>query len=324
MIRGLVIGKFMPVHNGHIALINFAASQCDELIVSMSFTDRDPIPHNLRYNWLNEIFSDQKNIQCHLIKDDFDNEMLPLPQRTKLWARKMKEYYPIVHTLFSSEKYGEPFAENINAKHIAFDHERRNVPVSATLIRTQPFKYWDYIPTIVRPYFVKKICFYGPESTGKTFMAKRMAEHFQTDWVPEAARSILASNEFSEKEIIKIAVTHDQHIHDKMQTANKLLFCDTDVITTKIYSRLYLNSIPDVLSDIENRTAYDLYFLMDVDVPWIEDPLRDLGNRREEMMRTFKSELELRKIPYILIQGNYQQREEKVITEINKLLQKFL
>ena len=84
MIRGLVIGKFMPVHKGHIALINFAAAQCDELIVSMSYTDNDPISFQLRFNWLQEIFADQLNIQPHLIKDDFDNELLPLNERTKI------------------------------------------------------------------------------------------------------------------------------------------------------------------------------------------------------------------------------------------------
>jgi HTH-type transcriptional repressor of NAD biosynthesis genes len=48
MKRGLVIGKFMPLHKGHIALIEFAAALCDELIVSMSYTDNDPIDPQLR------------------------------------------------------------------------------------------------------------------------------------------------------------------------------------------------------------------------------------------------------------------------------------
>jgi len=66
----------MPIHNGHIALINFAAAQCDELIVSMSFTPHDPIPAELRFGWIMEIFKNQPHIKPAIIADDFDNEAL--------------------------------------------------------------------------------------------------------------------------------------------------------------------------------------------------------------------------------------------------------
>ena len=323
MIRGLVIGKFMPVHKGHIALINFAASQCNELIVSMSYTDNDPINFQFRFNWLKEIFADQPNIKPHLIKDDFDNELLSLHERTKLWAKKMQQQYPPVHIIFSSENYGQPFAKNMHAKHIPFNAERTNIPVSATLIRTKPLTYWNYIPEVVQPYFVKKICFYGPESTGKTYMSKLMAAQYKTGWVPEAAREILTSNEFSEKEIMQIALAHDECINQKLQTANKLLFCDTDVITTQIYAQHYLGAVPQRLFEIEKKITYDLYFLMNIDTPWIEDPLRDLGNKRAEMFAVFKAALDKRNISYVLIKGDYKQREAIVVTELNKLLQKF-
>lgn len=63
MTRGLVIGKFMPIHNGHVALITFAASQCDELIVSMSYTLEDKINPDLRFEWIKEIFKNQPKIK---------------------------------------------------------------------------------------------------------------------------------------------------------------------------------------------------------------------------------------------------------------------
>lgn len=323
MIRGLIIGKFMPVHKGHIALINFAAAQCDELIVSMSYTDNDSISGELRLQWLKEIFTEWPQIKCHSIKDDFDNEILPLPGRTKIWAQKMRQYYPHIHIIFSSETYGAPFAENLQARHISFDPERKEIPVSATLIRTKPFTFWNYIPKNVQPFFVKKICFSGPESTGKTYMAKLMAAYYKTEWVAEAARDILESNEFTQEDILKIALTQDDNIFSKSRAANKLLFCDTDVITTQIYSRHYLGVIPSKLFEIEKKTVYDLYFLMNIDTPWMEDPLRDMGERREEMMHIFKNELTKRNIPYILIRGSYEQREKNVIEEIDSFIQKF-
>lgn len=319
MKRGLVIGKFMPIHQGHVALVNFAASHCDELIVSMSFTDHDPISGDLRFSWIKQIFSNQPSIHIYKIKDDFDDDTLPIEVRTENWANQIRKVYPPVHLVVSSEFYGEPFAKNLGVEHILFDSERKNNAVSGTLIRKRPFAYWDFIPAVVRPYFVKKICFYGAESTGKSTMAKKMAERYQTEFVPEVAREIISSNEFTVDDIIKIGHAQTQRIVDKAKTANKLLFCDTDVITTQIYSQIYLKQIPDVLYELEKQVRYDQYFLFDTDVPWVEDGLRDLGDKREVMFEKFKHELDKRKIDYLLVSGNYEQREQFIIEKIKEL-----
>jgi HTH-type transcriptional repressor of NAD biosynthesis genes len=316
MKRGLVIGKFMPIHQGHIALINFAASRCDELIVSMSFTDDDPINGDLRFSWIKEIFSNQPHIHIHKIKDDFDNDALPLEERTKQWADRTREVYPPIDIIISSEHYGEPFAKNLGVENSVFDIERKDFPVSGSLIRQNPFAYWNFIPLVVRPYFVKKICFYGSESTGKSTMAKKMAELYQTEFVPEVAREIISSNDFTVDDIIKIGYAQTQRVIDKSRTANKLLFCDTDVITTQIYSQIYLNEVPAILLDLEKQIRYDLYFLFDTDVPWVKDGLRDLGDKRLFMFEKFKHELDKRKIDYILVTGNYEHRERFIIEKL--------
>ncbi|MBL0743383.1 AAA family ATPase [Chryseolinea lacunae] len=319
MKRGLVIGKFMPLHNGHIALINFAAAQCDELIVSMSFTEHDPIDAELRFHWIKATFTDKK-IRVEKITDNFDNESLALDARTALWAPVMKQTYPPIHILFSSEAYGEPFAHHLGATHVAFDPSRSQVPVSATKIRQQPFRYWEHIPAVVRPYFVKKICFFGPESTGKSTMAQRMAAHYHTEFVPEVARELLTSNDFTLDDIAAIGHAQYNRVIEKTQTANKLLFCDTDAITTQIYSRHYLNAVPEIVHELEHKVTYDLYFLMDIDVPWIADGLRDLGDHREKMLHVFRAALEQRNIPFIDVRGSYEQREAVVRKAVDAML----
>jgi HTH-type transcriptional regulator, transcriptional repressor of NAD biosynthesis genes len=172
MKRGLVIGKFMPVHQGHMALIRFALTHCDELIVSMSFTMADPIPHSLRFDWLKKIFEQEPKIKIEESLDDFDNETLPLIDRTKIWARFIEKRFPKIDVVISSEEYGVPFADHLGASCVLFDQSRIQIPISATKIRTKPFLYWQYIPEVVRPYFVKKICLYGPESTGKSVIGQ--------------------------------------------------------------------------------------------------------------------------------------------------------
>jgi HTH-type transcriptional repressor of NAD biosynthesis genes len=320
MKRGLIIGKFMPVHAGHLDLINFGFSRCDELIVSMSYKDDDPIDPLIRFGWLTEIFKNVSGITLGMIKNDFDNESLTLDGRTKIWADVIRKNYPDINVVFSSEPYGEPFALNLNAAHVAYDAHRGNKPVSATRIRKNPFKHWEYIPSVVRPYFVKKFCFYGPESTGKSTMAKRMAELYQTEFVPEVAREMLINNVFSVGEIIAIGKAQTQRVIENSQKANRVLFCDTDLITTQIYSNHYLDTIPPILFDLEKIIHYDHYFLFDIDVPWIADGLRDLPHLREKMYNIFKSELDKRKIPYTNVQGTPSQREEIIITSLRELL----
>lgn len=310
----------MPVHAGHLALIEFASGHCDELIVSMSYKENDPISGKARFSWLKEIFIDSRKVKPVLVKDDFDNESLPWPERTRVWARFLKRQYQNIDILVSSEDYGVLLAEALECRYLSFDPNRKIVPVSATRIRENPFTHWEFIPKIVRPYFVKKICFYGPESTGKSFLAQKLAVRYHTEFVPEVAREVVTSNEFTLDDIIKIGNLHVERIKEKTKTANRILFCDTDAITTQIYCRHYLGGVPDVLYELEKEIIYDQYFLFDVDVPWVSDGMRDLGERRKEMFAVFKKELETRNLPYLLVQGNYEERTNFVMEEVEKML----
>lgn len=306
--RGLVIGKFMPVHAGHLALLDFAQTKCDELIVSMSYTSADPIDASLRIQWLTEIFKNNPKVSVKSIVDDFDESSLPWDKRTRIWANVITKVYPKIDVLISSEEYGEYFAGHLGAKHIMFDQDRLRVPISATNIRTLPMKNWEFIPPVVRPHFLKKFCLYGAESTGKSEMTKKLAAYYNTDSVPEVAREMITSNEFTLDDIIRIGKAQNERVQEKSKVANKILFCDTDLITTQIYSKYYLGAIPEVLYDLEKQVQYDHYFLFDIDVPWVADGLRDLGDRREEMHKLFKDALEARGIRYTMVKGDWNER----------------
>jgi len=308
MTTGLVFGKFMPVHNGHLALINFAKTQCDRLVVSMTISPDDFISPDLRLRWLTELLAPYPTIEVVAERNDFHDPTLSLWDATKLWAAFIRKRFPDVSVFFSSEEYGIPLAHHSGLRHVSFDPARQAIPVSATLIRQQPALYWDYLPELVRPYFVKKICLYGPESVGKTTMARQLAAEYQTIFVPEAARDLITSNDFTRDDIIRIGHAQTAAVLQAEQQANRLLFCDTDVITTQIYSDLYLHEVPLILYELEQRIHYDTYVLLDIDVPWVADNLRDRGDQRAAMMSRFQYELDQRKINYSVISGSYSER----------------
>lgn len=167
---------------------------------------------------------------------------------------------------------------------------------------------------------IKIICLYGPESTGKSTLAKNLAAIYKTELVPEVSKEIITTNNFTIEDIVRIGLAQTQRIKEKLTTANKILFCDTDLITTQIYSQFYLGVVPPILYELEREIQYDTYFLLDIDVPWIADGLRDLGNKRDVMMATFKSALDDRGLKYQLVKGTYSEREGKIVRAIDALL----
>lgn len=153
-------------------------------------------------------------------------------------------------------------------------------------------------------------------------MAKKLAEKYKTEFVPEVAREFITTNDFNREDIIVIGRAQTERIFQKARTANKILFCDTDLITTQIYSRQYLKVVPPILYELEKMVEYDRYFLFDIDVPWVSDGLRDLGDEkiREEMYAIFKQELERRNISYTKVQGDWDEREKIIVREVSKLM----
>lgn len=171
---------------------------------------------------------------------------------------------------------------------------------------------------------IKLVCFYGPESTGKSMMAKKLAVQYKTEFVPEVARELITSNDFNREDIIMIGRAQVERTFQKVRKASKILFCDTDLITTQIYSRYYLGVVPPVLYELEKMIEYDRYFLFDINVPWVSDGLRDLGEekKRQDMFLVFRGELKRRNIPFINVQGDWDEREKIIVSEINKLLKR--
>lgn len=164
------------------------------------------------------------------------------------------------------------------------------------------------------------ICLYGPESVGKTTLAAELALDFNGIFVPEVSKDMVISNDFTINDIIQIGKAQTAAILKAQKQNNQLVICDTDLITTEIYSKIYLNNVPEILYDLEKKLHFDIYFLLDIDVPWVPDGLRDLGNRREEVYNIFKNELEKRGINYWKVKGNWKARKKMVSRKILELI----
>ena len=173
-----------------------------------------------------------------------------------------------------------------------------------------------------------RIVLYGPESSGKTTLAKALAKQFQTTWVPEFARNYLQEKWDQKKEVcsledlIIIAKGQINQENNLIEDANKFLFCDTNVLITKAWSETHFNGYcaPEIQYWVDTF-KYDHYFLTDIDVPWQADDLRDRPNSREQMFDYFENLLINKKASYTLLKGNLDlslKRAKKTLETLKK------
>src|SRR5262245_55367622 len=145
---------------------------------------------------------------------------------------------------------------------------------------------------------MRRVVISGPESTGKTTLARRLAEHFGSAWVPEYLRQYLESRPprdppslvlFEELE----AIARGQLAAEDAAArgGGRVLFCDTDLHSTKVYCDHYFGSCPEWLARAARERPYDLHLLLRTDLPWERDPLRDRPEQRALLFAAFRAEL---------------------------------
>ncbi|MFV8332782.1 DUF4301 family protein [Flavobacterium sp. GSP14] len=170
-----------------------------------------------------------------------------------------------------------------------------------------------------------KIALFGPESTGKTTLARQLAEYYKTEWVPEYAREYLQKKWDKNQQIctvddmLPIAYGQTKLENESTSIANKYLFCDTNLLVTKVFSEVYYNFCDPILDQAAREHEYDLFFLTDIDVPWEKDDLRDGPDQRESVFAIFKQSLLNNNKPFVILSGDKNLRFKKAIAIIEDL-----
>jgi NadR type nicotinamide-nucleotide adenylyltransferase len=166
----------------------------------------------------------------------------------------------------------------------------------------------------------------GPESTGKTELARALATRFDTEWSSEFARDYARARDhrLSRADVDPIAAgqiaTEDDVITRARAAGAPLVIHDTDVLSTAIYSQHYYGECPAwIMTAIRARRA-DLYLLLDAGVPFAPDPVRDIAADRNRMLALFEHSLNDLGAEWTLIAGNWQQREQRAHERIETLL----
>lgn len=168
----------------------------------------------------------------------------------------------------------------------------------------------------------KKVVITGPESTGKTTLAERLAKELKALLIPEYARSYVEALDrpYSFEDVEQIAryqIAEEHRISSQMKEG--ILILDTWLDVTKVWFELVYSVVPEWLDASWAETQIDLFLVCSPDLPWIPDPVRENGGEmRRILFNHYCREIDLRGYKYEIIEGVGEKRVESALYFLEK------
>ena len=325
MKRGFILGKFMPPHAGHVSLIQAARALVDELTVLLCSLPDDPIPGSSRLQWMRDLFPDCR-IEWH------DSVVPQQPSDSadfwNIWRRIVADAHPEpIDYVFAGEGYGVDLAREVGAFFVPLGARVLGADqcglggLAGEKIRSNPWKYWDFLPSPVRNHYALTVCLHGVESVGKSMLSERLAQHYRTVVVPEYGRTHCETHgtDCREQDLLLIGDAQQAMIEAARPWCNRLLIADTDALMTAAWSQMMIGYAPDQL--ICHRQA-DLYLILGTDAPFVDDGTRVYGEpgARARFDRVSREVLQVARANVSEIAGDWDERFSASCAAIDEML----
>lgn len=339
---GLVVGKFSPLHRGHMLVIDTAIEQCDKvLVLSYSNPEFELCDADTRLEWFTRLYSNSSTTKVVILPPHavLPNDADDFAHRVFCAEVLVTDIGTTVDAVFTSESYGDGFAQfltewftlNLNYKrrveHVLVDIERSIVPTSGTNLRAmKPAAMRPFVDPIVGKSFVPRIAILGGESSGKTTLARALAERLNAPYVAEYGREVWEScnGDLELRDMYHIAATQILNETEaaeavfKYGTGDPYVVCDTTPLTTAWYSSQLFNWVSNELLDAACR-QYHTTVLCDPNIPFEQD-----GTRRDDAFRQaahdwYVGSLTESGIPYIIVTGSVQERVDQIVQHLENI-----
>lgn len=332
--RGLVVGKFCPLHRGHELVIGTASAQCEAVVV-ISYTKPEfagAEPHR-RERWLRERFPaatvlvlDDERLVQHCRARGLPRRVLPDNDAADDVHRDFVAWLctlllgQTVDAVFTSEAYGPGFAQVLArsfghpVQHVSVDPARRAFPASGTAVRADVHGLRHLLAPPVYADFVRRCCFLGGESSGKSTLAQALADAIGSVCVPEFGRTWWEHRDgaLTFDDMLLIARAQVAAEERLAGTARAWLSCDTSPLTTLFYSGELFGRAHAELARLAER-RYDAVFLCAPDFPFVQDGTRQGAAFRARQHAWYLTELARRGMPYVELAGSVARRLATVL-----------
>lgn len=325
MTRGLVLGKFAPFHHGHQLLVSRSLAETEETVVLVyDSPEVTRIPLARRAQWIRTL-----NPAARVI----EGKDAPSASGHDPAVMRLQEDYirsmmpgPVTH-VYTSEWYGAHVSAALGARDCRIDEARQLIPASGTALRTDPYAHRHLVDPLVYRDLQRWVVLLGAESTGKSTLARALARHFDTCWVPEHGRDFWLAHKddqgrLSPEQLVALAHGHRENEETSALDANRLLFIDTDARITRHYARWYHSGrVHPALDQLAEACAarYHAVVLCDTDIPYEDDGTRAGETRRHAAQAEIIAELHATSTPFILANGPLARRVTTVANHLRTI-----
>lgn len=309
MKTGLTLGKFAPLHKGHQNMFETALSEVDQLFVIIYDTDVCDIPLYVRSGWIKTLYPNVTVIEAWDGPEGYGMDRA-YQVKEEQYIRSLLGDQQITH-FYCSEFYGEHMSISLNAVDRRME---KTIPISASMIRSNPYKYRTFISDIVYRDLITSVVFLGAMSTGKSTITEALAKKYNTTFASEYGRDYWQQHQVNRRISLdafdEIALGHIKREDKMIRDANQYFFVDTNAITTYMYALDYHSKSPQLLKQLAQQNAfrYDLFFLCDDDIPYDDTWDRSGDAKRHVFQKQIIADLKMRRIPYILLSGDLETR----------------
>lgn len=347
--RGLVVGKFCPLHRGHMFLIERALQACDEvLVISYTKPGFARCATDTRDGWLAGLFPGVRRL---VVDDAWLGAALSRGEITHPVALPHNDAPAAVHrefcawlcrtfgggpvdAVFTSEEYGDGFAAVLSAdfsarsgrahrvEHVCVDLARGAVPVSGTAVRSDPAAWRDFLEPLVYADLVDRVCILGGESSGKTTLVEALAAALGTVAVPEVGRTrweekgghfVYADMRAIAEDQVALEIALAQHTPGP-------LVCDGSALTTVFYSEDGYGRV-DPLVERLGRRRYTHTFVCAPDFPFVQDGTRRDAAFRQRQHDWYLATLAHRGVDYTILHGPVDERVRQALLVLRRAAQ---
>ena len=350
---GVVFGTFAPLHQGHLDVIMRAKKECDGgcvVLVDGREGDRggELMPLKLRYRYVREFFADDDLVAVYPI----DETELGIEAYPNGWDKFMAEVERILDRATTLCEVVFYVSEDAYAEHLKeFGYEvvkldRTLNPISATMIRQNPIKYWEKITFPFRRVFSTNILICGTASEGKTTLVKDLGKYFNAPYSHEYARDYMLESSISEWELDGadyLAFLDGQYQMNKKlinSPSNQgIFFADSDSMTTRMYAEYYhrdpeldlteeeFKEIAVAADAITKKCRWDKIYLLCPKGVFVDDHTRYMGcsemHERIELFEILCNNIKASgnwdKV--VILDGGYYNNFKKIVDDVKEIIE---
>ncbi len=167
-----------------------------------------------------------------------------------------------------------------------------------------------------------KIVLSGAESSGKSTLAKQLADYYEAPYIAEIARNYVEKLDrpYTYEDVENIARQQVEAEAELVAQNPPIIFIDVDLTNTKYWFLDVYNTLPDWVEEEINTNKPDMHLLCYHDLPWEDDPVRENPHRRDYFYNLYKKEIESLEIPYGIVTGSGEERLKNAIRIIEETL----